>query len=89
MFKVMSRPCDQCLLTPERIVSGRRAAEIIRQTRAQNCHFVCHKSPKGRNNEIACRAHHDLGIGQMSRIAGRMGWIEEIDPETLLPVGAS
>jgi hypothetical protein len=80
-FKVMSRACDQCLFSKERIVSGGRAAQIIRETRAKNCHFVCHKSKSG--DDIACHEHHQLGIGQMSRIAGRLGIIDWIDPDTL------
>lgn len=82
-FKVMSRACDQCLFGKDRIVSGKRAAEIVRETRAKNCHFVCHKSPDGA--EIACHEHHQLGIGQMSRIAGCLGMIRWIDPSTMEP----
>lgn len=85
-FKVMCRACDQCLFSKERIVSGERAAEIIRDTRQRNTHFICHKSPRG--NEITCHEHHVLGIGQMSRIAERLGAVEWIDPETM-KVGVS
>jgi hypothetical protein len=77
-FKVMSRACDQCLFSKERIVSGERAAEVIRKTRERNCHFICHKS-----DDTACHEHHKLGIGQMSRIAERMGFVTWIDPETM------
>lgn len=82
-FEVMSRECDECLLSKARIVSGRRAAQIIQQCRAGNRHFICHKSPEGR--EIACRGVHDMQIGQMSRIAERLGMIVEIDPSALTP----
>ena len=80
-FKVMSRNCDQCLMTPNRIVSGRRAAQIIRKTRAKDCHFICHKS-----HDIACHGHSVQIMPQLYRIAGRLGAIQEIDPDTLLPV---
>jgi hypothetical protein len=80
-FEVMSRECDQCLLSKARIVSGRRAAQIIGQCRSGNKHFICHKSPDGR--EIACRGVHEMRIGQMSRIAERLGMVVEIDPDTL------
>lgn len=81
MFQVMIRQCEQCLFSANRIVSGQRAADIIEQTKRQNKHFVCHKSPKGR--EIACKGHHDTGISQMSRIAERLGIVEWVDPDTL------
>lgn len=81
MFKVMSRPCDQCLMTPKRIVSGARAAQLIKQCRRKDCSFICHKSPSGQ--EVACRGHFDTGVGQMSRIAERLGMIEDVDPDTL------
>lgn len=80
-MKVMSRACDQCLFTKERIVSGSRAAEVIRTTRERNCHFICHKSNPG--DEVTCHEHHVLGIGQMSRIAERLGAVEWIDPATM------
>lgn len=35
--------CGQCLTTRNRIVSGARAAEIIRTCRAERNHFFCHK----------------------------------------------
>lgn len=87
MFKLMSRPCDQCLVTPQRIVSGERAAEIVAKVKGQDSHFICHKSEPGRENEIACRGVEDkVGPCQMHRISGRLGLIQEIDPETLQPV---
>lgn len=53
-----ARPCDQCLTTRNRIVPGARAAEIIRDCRARNIHFTCHKgSLLGEN--IHCRGVHD------------------------------
>lgn len=83
-FKVMSRACDQCLFSKNRIVSGARAAEIIAKTRRENSHFICHKSHGG--EEITCHDHHAAGIGQMSRIAERVGAVEWIDPVTMQPV---
>lgn len=85
-FEVMSRECDQCLVSKNRIVSGARAAQIITGCRLKGVHFVCHKSPAGRS--IACRGVHEMQIGQMSRIAERLGAVVSIDPVTLLPTSA-
>ena len=85
MFEVMSRKCDQCLMTKDRIVSGRRAAQLVEECRRKDQSFLCHKGTmEGR--KIACRGHFDTGVGQFSRIAERLGMIVEIDPETLVPV---
>ena len=87
MFKIMSRPCDQCLVTPQRIVSGERAAEIVAKVKRTDSHFICHKSEPGKNNEICCRGVEDkVGPCQLHRIMGHLGAIQQIDPETLQPV---
>ncbi len=83
-FAIMSRPCDQCLLSPDRIVSARRAAQIIRETVRDDCHFICHKGTLA-DREIACRAHYDkTGGGQTARIFRRLGMIVEVDPDTVV-----
>lgn len=82
----MSRPCDQCLVTPQRVVSGASAAQYVRKVTAKDCAFICHKSTR-ETGEIVCRGVEDKrGPCQMHRIAGRLGVIVEIDPETLEPV---
>jgi hypothetical protein len=82
-FKVMSRACDQCLFSKDRIVSGARAAQIISKTRRDQSHFICHKASIAGDQDVACHEHHKLGIAQMSRIAERLGVVEWIDPVTL------
>jgi hypothetical protein len=85
-FEVMARQCDQCLFSPERIVSGARAAQIIRDCARRDVSFECHKGSLAERH-IACRGHFDTGVGQMSRIAERLRIVVEIDPDTLEPVG--
>ena len=80
---LMARPCDQCLMTPKRIVSKRRAQEILRETRRLDCHFICHKAQIA-GKTAACRGHFDAtGGGQLYRILGRLDGIVEIDPDTM------
>lgn len=80
-YEIMARECAECLTTPKRIVPAKRTAEILRTVRAQDGYFICHKSPAGR--EISCAGViKALGCGQMHRIAGRLGIVTEIDPET-------
>jgi hypothetical protein len=79
----MARACDQCLMTPAKIVSNARRTEILCETRRRDCAFSCHKGTLA-DREIACRGHYDAtGGGQLARIAGRLGAIVEIDPDTL------
>lgn len=80
-FEVMSRKCDQCLLSPARIVPVARMRQIVRDCRRRDVSFICHKSPDGR--EIACRGHFDTGVGQLARIARRFRMITEVEPEMI------
>jgi len=83
-YEVMSRRCDQCLMSEQRIVSASRASQILRDCRKRDVAFECHKgSIAGR--AIACRGHYDTGVGQMGRIAERLGMVSFIDPDTLEP----
>jgi len=53
-YDLMAAPCHQCLTTKNRIVPAARAAQIIRDCKAQDIKFICHKT-KG----IACRGVHN------------------------------
>jgi len=66
-----ARKCDQCLCTRNRIVSGQRAAEIIKDCRTSYRHFICHKA----DGEIVhCRGVHDLMNGSLAyRVALAFG----------------
>jgi hypothetical protein len=81
--EVMARRCDQCLFGKDRIVSGRRAAEIIAQTARDNVPFLCHKATIARR-EITCRGSYERdGGGNIGRIMQRLGAVRFIDPETM------
>lgn len=79
-----ARRCDQCLCTRNRIVTGARAAQIIRDCRAQGIHFICHKGSDA-DKIIHCRGVHDiLGGSRASRFAAAIGIpIIEIDADKL------
>ena len=85
-FDVMAKCCNQRLMTDRKIVSDARQRQILRDTVRKDCSFVCHKASIA-NREIACRGHYEVtGGGQLARIAGRLGSLRFIDPETLQPV---
>lgn len=78
----MSRPCDQCLTTPRRIVSGERAADIVRECKASGDHFFCHKGTVA-GKQIHCKGVHDaLGGSRAHTFAKAFGIpIEEVNPD--------
>ncbi len=83
MLKIMSRPCDQCLLTKGRIVPGERAAQILETCERDDSHFLCHKGTIA-GLDIACRAHADRFPGRAIRLAAALGIkLEEVDPATM------
>lgn len=80
---IMSRRCSEYLTTRNRIVSGERAAELIRDCRNRDVHFQCHKgSINGLN--VHCRGVHEIAPDRAYRMA--VAWkipIREINPDEL------
>lgn len=86
MHKVMAYRCDQCLYSPNRVVSAKRAAQIMKDTARKDTPFLCHKGTIA-GTEVVCRGNIEAsGGGQLTRIAERLNYIQEIDPETMQPV---
>lgn len=64
-FYVCAAQCSECLFTDQRIVSGRRAADVIRSATAGDRFFECHKhslragvaAPS--DTHVCCRAFYD------------------------------
>lgn len=79
-----SKRCSQCLTTRNRIVSGERAAEIVRGCRREDNHFVCHKGSAA-GLIVHCRGVHDIAGGSKAyRMAKAFDIpIIEIDPDAL------
>lgn len=67
---ITARPCSQCLATRNRIVSGERAAEIIKGCKREGTHFICHKGQlageivhcRGVHNAIGGSRAHDFAM---------------------------
>jgi hypothetical protein len=76
-MKVYESTCNNCLLSPDSIVSPSRRKEIINECTSNQNHFICHKaSMKGEN--VCCKTFYDkLGhYSQGVRIAERLNMIE-------------
>lgn len=62
-YDLMATRCSECLVTPERIVDGERAAEIVRQCRREDVKFLCHKAQLAGLENVACRGVHEVTGG--------------------------
>lgn len=77
-----SKKCSQCLTTRNRIVTGERAAELVRACREEHAHFHCHKGSQVDRN-VHCRGVHDIMGGDMAYHFANANDIPvlEIDPD--------
>ena len=79
---VLAEKCGQCAFTPERIVPGRRVADIVARTADEpGAHFICHKTTLAGTGDAICAGWYDhLGDRDpLLRLAGAMGIIERVD----------
>lgn len=81
-MKVFESPCKNCLLSPDRIVSGKRAKEILTKCARDQSHFICHKASMD-GKDVCCHTYYTtLGYkSQLIRIMQRIGGIEMV-PQT-------
>ncbi|MHB1777999.1 MAG: hypothetical protein ACYCU7_18755 [Acidimicrobiales bacterium] len=69
------------MFSENKIVSDTRRNQILRDLRRRDAHFFCHKGTiVGR--EVVCHGSYE-SMPQMVRIAGRLGVIVFVDPDTL------
>lgn len=70
-MKVCAEKCNQCLFTDQRIVDKKRFAEIVRDCRKKDTHFICHK-----HKDVQCRGWFDTQPkSQLTRIAERLNFL--------------
>jgi hypothetical protein len=89
MLKVYKECCGNCLLSKDRIVSPKRAKDLLKEIEEKQSYFVCHKASM-KSEEIVCKTFFDkLGHqSQMIRIAERLNavqFIEQTGTEKLKP----
>ena len=80
--KVCKKRCEQCLYTEGRIVSGERARSIRQQLRAEDNHFICHKSQVNGGGDRICRGSYEENP-RIIRLAKAMKIpVVFVDPQT-------
>ena len=74
--------CETCIYGPNSPLRKGRLADLKRAWEARDTHQVCHKEAVEKKPEqVMCRGFYDAnpGVGQLRRMAERMGWLEVID----------
>jgi hypothetical protein len=79
-MKVYKECCKNCLLSTDRIVSGKRANEIVKDCVKTQKHFICHKASM-RNEDICCKKFYDKfgHTSNLIRIAQRLNAVEFVE----------
>jgi hypothetical protein len=85
VLEVYDKPCANCLLTPDRIVSPRRAKQILNET--HDSKFICHKASMA-GEEVCCRTFYDTFgernlLIRLARMLGRVRFVPIPDNKKL------
>ena len=75
-MKVYSEPCKNCLLSKDRIVSGPRAKQIIKDCAKDRTHFICHKASI-EGEDICCKTFFDT-LGHLSKNIQFAKWLDVV-----------
>ena len=83
-FKVYDKPCDGCLLSSDRIVSARRAKQILVEVRESGGHFICHKATQ-RGEDVCCSSWFEArgeesNLIRMARRCNMIVRVEQPEP---------
>jgi hypothetical protein len=89
MFKVYSTPCKNCLLSENRIVSPKRAKQIIKECIEEQTHFICHKASMN-DEDVCCKTFYDeigykINKLQIFQRIGAIEFVENKDDKKLAP----
>lgn len=79
---VRATPCHECLLGPNRLVSGGRAREIIRHTRYTDAaSFICHRHQVSDEPASICSAWFDRYAEEdrLLQLAKRVGIVTRVE----------
>ena len=78
---IRARECENCLFSPNRIVSGSRAADIVKQTKdTSGASFICHKDQVDKEPTAICRGWWDRFYDRdpTVRLAVALDIVEEV-----------
>jgi hypothetical protein len=78
-FEVYEKSCANCLFSPERIVSPKRATDVLKDCLARDTFFVCHKSSlSDGDRQVCCKRFYEAfgDMVQIIQIAQRLDAVE-------------
>ena len=75
MFKVTDKRCDECLFSPDKIVSDKRRKNVLSDCRKRDSHFICHKATIV-DQEVCCHGFYETQTCNLMRIAQRLGAVQ-------------
>lgn len=58
ILKVYKSQCANCLISKDRIVSPKRAKQLIEDTLKDEIHFICHKASMN-DEDVCCKAYFE------------------------------
>lgn len=73
-MQVMEKQCDQCLFSKNRIVSGARFKEILKDCAQHDSHFICHKASIA-GKDVCCRGFYDQMTSSLICFAQRINYV--------------
>ena len=87
-LKVFKECCKNCLLSEDRIVSSKRAKDIIKDCAEKQAHFICHKATMNGDEEIVCSKFfntigHKSQMIRIAQILNDLEFVEQSDTEKL------
>lgn len=74
-MEVRKTKCDQCLFTDNRIVSQKRAGDVVKDCLKRDTYFICHKTQtEDAPQDMCCRGFWDQHKNNfnLGRIAQRL-----------------
>lgn len=81
-MKVRKAQCDQCLFSDKKIVSAKRATDVVKGCLKKDTYFICHKTQtEDAPGDMCCRGFWDRFKDNfnLGRIAQRLKMVEFIE----------
>lgn len=87
VFNVCVKPCQNCLLSPNSLVSSQRRKQLLTTIAKESGHFICHVASTN-NLDVCCSTFYKSGLSNKVRMAARFdrlfpGFVEKVDLSTL------
>lgn len=85
VLRVMTKRCNECLYSNNRIISDERASALLAHCAETESHFICHKASSS-GVDVMCRGHWDETKNETlrNRLAQELDRVRYIDEDALV-----